>query len=512
MGARGYGLFTVACFCAGIMAFGSVCVPFQADAKPRQAKAFRIAGQVVPRTVFVQMFSWKWTDIALECETLLGPYGFAAVQVSPPNEHAVYQGHPWWERYQPVSYRLESRSGTHAEFIDMVKRCRAVGVDVYVDTVINHMADDPMEGQTRIGFAGTRYTRGHIEGLYSPWDFHYCGRYGDNGIRNYGDRWEVQHCNIYRTNDLNTESEYVRGRLAGYLDDLLHVGVTGFRVDAAKHMAADDVVNILGRLSAVPYVVHEVIGSPGEPIQPREYYSTGDINEFDYARNLGRVFREGKLAWLQSFGEAWGMMPSDKAVVFATNHDTERNERNGQSPLTYKDGQLYVLGNIFMLAWPYGYPQLFSGYRFDSFDQGPPTLPDGSVKPVYSGADPVGCFKEWNCDHRWPSIARMVAFRNYTSSDFSISKWWTDGNGRIAFARGTKGFVAINRDGGELRNDFDTGLPAGEYCDIISGVPVEGATGCSGQRIVVDARGHADIFIRSMNAVAIFGAARLRTR
>ena len=39
------------------------------------------------RTAFVQLFEWKWTDIARECETYLGPKGFAAVQVSPPNEH-----------------------------------------------------------------------------------------------------------------------------------------------------------------------------------------------------------------------------------------------------------------------------------------------------------------------------------------------------------------------------------------------------------------------------------------
>ena len=44
--------------------------------------------QDLNRTAFVQLFEWKWTDIARECETYLGPKGFAAVQISPPNEHA----------------------------------------------------------------------------------------------------------------------------------------------------------------------------------------------------------------------------------------------------------------------------------------------------------------------------------------------------------------------------------------------------------------------------------------
>src|SRR5687768_17416901 len=93
--------------------------------------------QASPRTVFVHLFVWKWDDIAQECESYLGPKGFAAVQVSPPQEHV--QGAQWWTRYQPVSYRIESRGGTRAQFASMVSRCKAAGVDIYVDAVINHM-------------------------------------------------------------------------------------------------------------------------------------------------------------------------------------------------------------------------------------------------------------------------------------------------------------------------------------------------------------------------------------
>ena len=76
--------------------------------------------QAQTRTAAVQLFEWKWTDVAKECETHLGPKGFAAVQISPPNEHNwVASGdgapYPWWMRYQPVSYSLDrSRGGTRA--------------------------------------------------------------------------------------------------------------------------------------------------------------------------------------------------------------------------------------------------------------------------------------------------------------------------------------------------------------------------------------------------------------
>ncbi|VDK83896.1 unnamed protein product [Cylicostephanus goldi] len=46
---------------------------------------------------------------------------------------------PWWVRYQPVSYKLISRSGNEEEFKDMVDRCNKVGVRIIVDAVINHM-------------------------------------------------------------------------------------------------------------------------------------------------------------------------------------------------------------------------------------------------------------------------------------------------------------------------------------------------------------------------------------
>ena len=80
----------------------------------------------------VHLFEWHWSTIAEECENFLGPHRFGGVQVSPPNENRIVENppgnRPWWERYQPISYKLETRSGTRAQFIDMVERCNAVGV------------------------------------------------------------------------------------------------------------------------------------------------------------------------------------------------------------------------------------------------------------------------------------------------------------------------------------------------------------------------------------------------
>jgi alpha-amylase len=137
--------------------------------------------QSTPRTAFVHLFEWKWADIAKECENYLGPKGFAAVQVSPPNEHAIIRqandNYPWWERYQPVGYSIaQSRSGTASEFQNMVTRCRNVGVDIYVDAVINHMTGgggSSFDGTYYHGSNGAPYTKYTYPGTYADWDFHY---------------------------------------------------------------------------------------------------------------------------------------------------------------------------------------------------------------------------------------------------------------------------------------------------------------------------------------------------
>lgn len=53
----------------------------------------------------------------------------------------------WWARYQVVSYKLESRGGTRDEFIDMVQRCDAVGVNIIVDGILNHATGMDQTGE-----------------------------------------------------------------------------------------------------------------------------------------------------------------------------------------------------------------------------------------------------------------------------------------------------------------------------------------------------------------------------
>lgn len=40
--------------------------------------------------------------------------------------------------YQPVSYKLDGRSGTREELQSLINKCRSLGVRVYNDIILNH--------------------------------------------------------------------------------------------------------------------------------------------------------------------------------------------------------------------------------------------------------------------------------------------------------------------------------------------------------------------------------------
>jgi alpha-amylase len=51
--------------------------------------------------------------------------------------------------------------------------------------------------------------------------------------------------------DLDTETDYVRERIAAYMVDLLSIGFSGFRVDAAKHIQPESLAAIFAHFKAL---------------------------------------------------------------------------------------------------------------------------------------------------------------------------------------------------------------------------------------------------------------------
>ncbi|PIK42765.1 putative alpha-amylase 4N isoform X2 [Apostichopus japonicus] len=460
------------------------------------------ANTAYDRQTIVHLFEWKWTDIADECERFLAPYGFGGVQVSPANEHAVIWNpfRPWWERYQPVSYLLNSRSGSDADFREMVQRCNAVGVRIYVDVVFNHMA--AIDGT---GSGGSSYSASSLNYPavpYSSWDFNgpsgNCHS-GSGEIDSYQDVNQVRNCDLVGLKDLDTSKDYVRQSVADFLNELISIGVAGFRVDACKHMWPGDLGAIFGKVNDLntayfpsgsrPFVYQEVIDQGGEPITADEYTPYGRVTEFKYGLKLAEGVRgSNQLKGFYNFGEAWGMLADGSAVVFIDNHDNQRGHGGGGGIINFEESRLYKIANAFMLAYPYGFARVMSSFNFHgNTDAGPPSDGSGNTDSPVINSDGT-CAGDWMCEHRWRQIRNMVGFRN-TAYGEQLTNWWDNGNQQIAFGRGNKAFIAINNDGYTLSETLQTGLPSGVYCDIITGDLDSGS--CTGSTVSVDNSGYA---------------------
>lgn len=405
---------------------------------------------------FVQLFEWKWPDIARECEEHLGPAGYTAVQVSPPNEHIT--GPAWWTRYQPVSYKIESRGGTREEFADMVARCKAAGVGIYADAVINHMAGFP-EGT---GVAGSAFSEYDYPAV--PWtenDFHRCGLNDQDTVVNYDNLEEFQTCQLGTLDDLDTGKPEVQARIATYLNDLLSLGVAGFRLDAVKHVHHDELHQILQLVDGHPFIYQEVIDRGGEAIDAKNYLRDGYVTEFKYAATILEAFERGDLDALTEFWKEPGWLPADKAIVFVDNHDIQRGHAFGDEVVNYKDGKRYELAVAFMLAHPYGYPLVMSSYAFETDQDGPP-----NVSP-HEGCDDV-----WVCEHRRDSRAAMLQFRSAVQGS-ELTNWQIIDGRVLSFGRGDRGHVLINTSDESADINVVTRLAAGAYADLPGGSNVE---------------------------------------
>ncbi|XP_035787092.1 alpha-amylase-like [Anopheles albimanus] len=448
------------------------------------------------RNVIVHLFEWKFGDIAEECEQVLGPAGYGGVQVSPVNEYVRAPTRPWWERYQPVSYEIRSRSGNESEFAEMVRRCQRAKVRVYVDIVANHMAG---AGATTPLYGTAGSPSDPAERLYPAVPFNKSHFHQDCIIESNLNASQVHNCQLGGLPDLNQTDPYVREKIVGLMNRLIEYGVAGFRMDSAKYIAPDDLDSIYKALKplnpmfqfplfSAPFIYQDVDDFSDDSGTASQYTDLGLVTDPKYSLYLGSVFHSALPApTLQALtarnATQYGLIPSESALTFVDSHINQRSVGAiSELLLTYKDMPQYLNGVAFTLATDYGTVRLMSSYRFEEDNHGPPADELEQILSPGTAEDGYSCFNGWVCEHRWPVLRRMVAFRNFvhpaTIHDIQAT------NETFAFCRGNIGFAAFNV--GTITRDIvvRTCLPAGEYCDLITGEKRD--TTCSGTRVLVN--------------------------
>ncbi|TSK13583.1 Alpha-amylase 1 [Bagarius yarrelli] len=170
-----------------------------------------------------------------------------------------------------------------------------VQVNIYVDAVINHMCGSG-GGEGKHSSCGSYFNANKKDFPsvpYSNLDFNdgKCST-ASGDIENYNDIFQVRDCRLVSLLDLALQKDYV-------------------------------------------------IDLGGEAIKASEYFSLGRVTEFKYGAKLGTILRKWnneKLRYLVNWGEGWGFMASDNALVFVDNHDNQRGHgAGGGSILTFWD-------------------------------------------------------------------------------------------------------------------------------------------------------------------------------
>ena len=236
----------------------------------------------------VEMFGWPHQDVLEECQ-LLGKAGYLGVKLSAVHEQLIsfesVNGtlNPWHFMYQPVSYKLDGRGGTRQELERLIKVCRAEGVRIYVDVVLNHFTSLENGLQENLecsyennlktssapkarksSFYTNKYTINDKPGAaaanefpgaaFGPDHFHCYDKYpnlhsdAEFDSESYLDELNNEWFEDFT--DLNTTQDYVRERQAAYLVEMLSMGITGFRINFAKYMSPDDLAEIFKKVQS----------------------------------------------------------------------------------------------------------------------------------------------------------------------------------------------------------------------------------------------------------------------
>lgn len=230
----------------------------------------------------VEFFGWPHKDIEEECQAL-ADMGYMGAKLFPAMEQVMSTQpmdntmNPWYFMYQPVSYRLSGRMGTRDDLRNLINTCRSKGVRVYADGVVNHMSGggndaNPYHRNPSAGCATWPNKTSNLPGGHSPFytqSFVFTANertgqppsqefpavpYGPLDFRcertlgSWTDPVALNAGWLVGLTDLNTARDNVQERIADYITDMIGIGFSGLRIDAAKHMHPDDLVAIFAKV------------------------------------------------------------------------------------------------------------------------------------------------------------------------------------------------------------------------------------------------------------------------
>ena len=169
----------------------------------------------------LHLFQWRINDIIPELKTIKNQ-GFDAIQISP-IQGTKDSGMEWWKLYQPINLRIGNEQiGSKKDLINLIQEARKYNIRIIVDIVLRHVAGDeiyPLKPHRNVDPELLQYLAEPIEAV---------------NIDN--DRWQcTRRCTGMPM--LDYDNVKLRKLYRRFLDELVFIGVDGFRLDQLKHYA-----------------------------------------------------------------------------------------------------------------------------------------------------------------------------------------------------------------------------------------------------------------------------------
>ncbi len=417
--------------------------------------------------VILHAWSWSFDTIAANMRDI-AEAGYAYVQTSPANTCFVGEdgglalySQPgdsvrgkWYYYYQPTDWKIGNYLlGSRDQFKAMMDSAAKYNVKVIVDVLPNHTAVDHTAVLPDLDNA----VGGHEKLFHAN---------GFNDITDYNDRYQCTTGKMGGLPDVNTENPDFQAYYMAYVNDLLSLGVRGFRYDTAKHIGlpSDPLDSLAERnnfwdIATGREAVKGIsLGVPrdslfiyGEVLQDRnvkeaEYGEYMDLTASAYGHALRTVLDKGDfnadslLTWHHP-------VDGKHLVTWVESHDTYANEHESAG-LT--DDQIRM-GWVFLAARQNGTPLFFS-------------RPAGSTRDNYWGNNRIGA--RGNDEFKHPEVVAVNKFRRAMHGQPETITQANNG-AVIAVGRGDAGLVLINLTATPQDIDITTSLPDGDYTDSV---------------------------------------------
>ncbi|MFE4106861.1 alpha-amylase family glycosyl hydrolase [Almyronema epifaneia] len=289
-------------------------------------------------TAIFHAFDHHYSEVeGFVCE--LAEQGYSHLQIAP-----AQKSHPspnWWARYQPIDYSVIEGQGSEADLQQLIQTAHSCHLKVIADVVLNHMANLPE-------FASLQFPQ------FSPADFNSrCEiNYSD------GDRTSETDCWLGGLPDLDQTQQNVQAIQQAYLQKLLDLGIDGFRLDAAKHIAAETIktayIDYIDQAShGTTWNYLEVITD--QDTRPEDYNWVAAVTDFVLYNTMRSAFSKGgdlrSLRWPAA-------IPDARSVTFGRNHDTIL-ALNDNAINPYDEPTDAHLATAYVLAREQGTPLIF---------------------------------------------------------------------------------------------------------------------------------------------------------